>query len=272
MRRTLITVATWNIAGARKIRGADKHFDYADEDVTYFADCLRKISPDIIYLQESHTNDKRVIAREIAEALDMKYVYDAVASPSHIDPQYQLSNAIISRFPLEHVRDVTYPYPDFGYTFADGRPAKRHDKMMQIYEWNGIQIINTQLPPLHIFGKEYISGEGARLAAQIERLWRENLRQAPFIFGGDFNLSNLADTFPTFEMEYEFCEPLPDVPTRPDLPSVMSQSDHILTSPNIDFDDAEVIATQTDHYLCYARLKINGVDFAPPDDKPCTSR
>ncbi len=253
---TLIRVATWNIAGGRKIGDADTSFDYMDEDIAYFADCLREISPDIICLQESHTSDDRAIATEIAEALDMQYVYDMVTSPSHIDPGYQLSNAIISRWPLKHIRDITYPYPDFAYTFADGRPAKRHDKIMQIYEWNGIQIINTQLLPLHIFGKDYISGEGAELASQIEKVWLHNVR-APYIFCGDFNLSNPVAIFPLFSIVAEFCEPLPDEPTRPDLPGIMQRSDHILTSPEMDFGEARVVPAQADHYLCYAHLKVN---------------
>lgn len=256
MQRRLITVATWNIAGGRKMRSADGRFDYADEDVAYFADCLRKVSPDIICLQESHTSNTRVIAREIAEALDMKYVYNAAVSSSHIDAQYRLGNAIISRWPLKHVRDVTYPYPDFAYFFADGKPAKRHDKMMQIYEWNGVQIINTQLLPLHIFGKDYGDGEGGEYAAQVERVWLDNVQERTYIFCGDFNLSNIGAVFPLFHIVAEFCEPLPSGPTRPDIPGSMQSSDHILTSPDIDLGDAGIVTVQADHYLCYAQLKV----------------
>jgi endonuclease/exonuclease/phosphatase family metal-dependent hydrolase len=251
------TVVTWNIAGARRIAGANAIFDYSGEDIVYFVDQLRRVSPDIICLQETHSNAKRVIAKEIAEALGLAYVYDAPVSSSHIDADYRLGNAIISRRPLKHVRDVTYPFPEYAMRFADGRPAQRHDKMMQIYELEGLQIINTQLLPLHIFGKDYRKNEGAELAAQIERLWRDNVHP-PFIFCGDFNLPDRhGKIFPQFHMKFAYGEPLPPGPTRPDIPGILRETDCILTSTDILFGNSGILLVEADHYVCFAQLKVD---------------
>ena len=67
------TIATWNIAGGRPIR-TDGLFDYADEDINYFADELRKINPDVICLQETHMNDERSVAGGCVQcSADTKY-------------------------------------------------------------------------------------------------------------------------------------------------------------------------------------------------------
>ena len=117
-----LKIASWNIAGAHAIKSLNQ-FDYQREDINYFAEQLRAIDADIICLQETHLNMDRSVAKEMAALLGYSYVYDIDVSPSHIDENYRLGNAIISRLPLKHKKDVFYPFPEFELRFPNGSLA-----------------------------------------------------------------------------------------------------------------------------------------------------
>src|SRR4051812_3740378 len=184
---TLLRVASWNIAGARKI-GSLKKFDYSGEDVSYFADSLKSINPDIICLQEVHINDTRSVASEIAKLLGFDYVYQVVVSPSHIDGLFNFGNAILSKHKLNFVENVLYPYPDFDLFFKNGKPAVCHEKMIQIYSLGDLCIANTQMLPLDVFSESYAEGKGKRLSSQIDTLLSEHL-STPLVLCADFNFN-----------------------------------------------------------------------------------
>lgn len=249
-----LRVATWNIAGARKMRSLDT-FDYESQDTDYFADKLAELSPDVVCLQESHTSDKEIIAQAIAEKLGMTFVHNDVVSPSHIDSNYRLGNAIISRLPLVHKTDATYPYPDFANYFADGRPSVPHDKMIQIFEWAGVTIANTQMLPLTIFGHSYDRGEGRQLARQIEKILIKNLR-APLVLCGDLNHDQPAEIYPDLFSSLSLREALPDEMTRPNKENVKKTPDHILVTPECRIVDAKIVPVQADHFLGFADIRV----------------
>src|SRR5437868_6099139 len=121
-----ITIVTWNIAGAVPLK-SNKEFnyekeDYLSEDVDYFVEELKKINPDLVCLQESHTKEDRSIGREIGDKLGFDTVRDMENSPSHIDPGYKLGNSIVSKIPVTELNQVIFHYPDFPLMFPDGRP------------------------------------------------------------------------------------------------------------------------------------------------------
>jgi endonuclease/exonuclease/phosphatase family metal-dependent hydrolase len=129
-----ITIATWNIAGGRPTL-SDERFDYDAEDLSYFAEELKMINPDIVALQESHKSDTRSVASELAGKIGLNVCIDEAISPSHIDPEYQLSLAVLSKLGSVHAEDgLRFPYPKFPLTLPNGQPAKRHDKGMQMIE------------------------------------------------------------------------------------------------------------------------------------------
>lgn len=249
-----LTIATWNIAGARKMASLDM-FDYEAENIEYFVDALAKLSPDIVCLQESHTNDTTVIAHDMARQLGMEYAYNTPVSASHIDEKYQLGNAVLSKIPLESLGDVKYPYPAFGHTLVNGRPAQRHDKLVSIFEFRGLMIANTQMLPLGIFGEAYNRGEGVQLAQQIQSGLLEHLR-TPLILCGDINFDNPAVLYPDLYARLGLREALPDVMTRPNKQNLKKTPDHIIISENITLVRSGVVPVVADHYLCWAELEL----------------
>lgn len=247
-----LRIASWNVGGARKIRSL-KQFDYAEEDAAYFAEQLAALSPDIVCLQETHTSDQRSLAAEIAGKLGISYVYNRVVSKSHLDNDYRLGNAILSRHELHHVADATYPYPEFANFFPDGRPSQHHDKMVQIFELDGLTIANTQMLPIHIFGEQYDSGKGAELAAQIDETLCAHLH-TPLVLCGDINFNTPADVYPLLYKKFALQEAPPDTVTRPNIEGAKKTPDHILVSRPMRILRSDVIIVEADHYLCFAEI------------------
>src|SRR4051812_18003766 len=97
-----IKIASWNIAGAHTYTSTE-HLNYDAEDITYFAEQLKLVNPDLIFFQETHLNADRSIAKDIAQLLGYEHVYEVDVSPSHVDSNFRLGNAIISKTPLTHL-------------------------------------------------------------------------------------------------------------------------------------------------------------------------
>jgi exonuclease III len=252
---TTLRIVSWNIAGSRKMKSLD-HFDYEEEDITYFADQIKALSPDIVCLQETHTNAQRIIANEIARKAGFEYVYNHPVSPSHIDNSYRLGYAVLSKVELKDDGVTYYPYPDFPLFFSDGRPAEVHQKGVQLVVLNGLAIANTQMLPLPVFGKTYESGDGALLAQKIDASLSTALKQ-PLIFCGDFNFDEPQALYPKTYKAYGLRDALPDMLTRPNKEGLKKRPDHILYSSGVTCIDAKIVTVQADHYLCYADFSIN---------------
>lgn len=231
-------------------------FDYDHENIEYFTEQISAFSPDIVCLQEVHTNDDRSVAADIARLMGYEYVYNEVVSPSHIDDDYSLGLAILSREKLTSKKFIRYPYPDFPLYFADGRPAIVHHKGVQIAEWNGITIANTQMLPLPVFGKTYNEGEGAGLARKIDAQLM-TLFTTPLIFCGDFNYDSPQLIYPGTYDKLTLGEALPSELTRPNRDGVKKTPDHILYSKELVVDHAKIMPVEADHYLCFAELTLN---------------
>lgn len=249
-----LKIATWNIAGGQKVASLDR-FDYEGEDIGYFVNMLARIAPDIVCLQETHTSKLRILAAEIAEQLGMRYVYNAPISPSHLNPEYQLGTAVLSNIQLEPLKEVTYPYPTFGHTLANGRPAAKHDKMVQLFSYRGVMIANTQMLPLHIFNERYDSGAGSQLAKHIQEVLMSHLR-TPLIFCGDMNFDTPQTIYPDLYAHFALKEALPDVITRPNARGLKLTPDHILISEQVQLLRSGVVPAQTDHYLCWVEVEV----------------
>jgi len=252
MTKTL-KVISWNIAGGHTIKSLDM-FDYEKENLSYFADMIRKYAPDVICLQETHSNESRSIASELAKLLHYEFVYENAASPSHIDESFMLGQAIISRIPLKNMRTIVYPYPTFPLLFSDGREAAHHDKILQIAQWGKVMIANTQMMPLKIFSEEYDTENGAGFSKEIDEVLTSSL-DTPLIFCGDFNFNQPVNAFPKMYKKFSIANALPDSVTRPDTTEKLAP-DHILYSPELSIINAKVVETQTDHFLCFAEFKI----------------
>lgn len=249
-----LRIVSWNIAGGHTVNSLAQ-FDYHDEDLDYFASQIEPLNPDIVCLQEIHINHERSTANELAAKLGLSYVYDVDVSPSHIDKNYRLGNAIISRHPLKHVTDAYYPFPEFQLRFPNGKLAPdRHDKMVQIYKFKDFLICNTQMLPLDLFGYSYVKGEGNRLAQEIEKILLDNLAK-PIIFCGDFNFDAPERAYPKLYAKLSIRNILPIGFTRPKLTGRIQTPDHILVSDEISCVESGIIEVNADHSMCYCKLE-----------------
>lgn len=244
-----LKIVSWNIAGGRKDKSS-AHFDYEEnEDLEYFASEIKKFNPDIVCLQETHTNNNRSIAQDIATQLSIPYVFNSPASPSHIDPDYQLGNAILSKLLFEETTLTFYPDPWWDLYFKTGEKAIQHPKNLQVVKVNNVYIANTQMLPIRIFNESYEKGLGVELASKIEEVLLT--LEKPIIFPGDFNFDTPHTIYPNLFAKLQLSEAFTNTVTRPDG---KSKHDHIYYSPEFELIDTKVWPTVSDHYLCYAEL------------------
>jgi endonuclease/exonuclease/phosphatase family metal-dependent hydrolase len=247
-----ITVASWNIAGGHTIASHKQH-DYNPEDIGYFIGKLAHINPDIICLQEAHTSPDgaRAIAQEIAQALGLEFVFNSPASPSHVDAAYTLGTAIISRLPFHETKTVVYPRPNVELTWKDGRPAETHDKNLQIANMGTFSVLNTQMLPMNVFGHPYDGSDvGRELARGIDMTMEENM-QNPAIFCGDFNSDNPLELYPHLRAS-GFIDAVTGRETMRPKNGVKRSPDHVFHTSEFQTHNADVLETNTDHFLCLA--------------------
>lgn len=247
----MLKVLTWNIGGAHVVNSSAA-FDYGKEDASYFATAIKAVSPDIVCLQESHTNDNDVLADQLASELGLSYVFDAPRSPSHIDANYRLSNAIISRYPINDTKNIQLPYPPFELHFKNGKAARRFDTYLQTCRIQGALVANIHLQPLHRFGYSYSEDEGRTFASSTEKVLCDNLT-SPLIFAGDFNDPELFGNFPQLIEKFSLSAALDDQPTD----SSGNKINYILFSDELTLENAELIKTnRADHHIGWAELTL----------------
>lgn len=244
-------IISWNIAGGRPIKSSGM-FDYLPEDITYFADKIKKFNPDLVCLQETHLTNTRSIASEIAKLVSIDHIFETSAKhQSHIDPSYQLGTAILSKTPFTGTSHVQLTDPEFDLFWSPGRKVEEpmHHKFLQTATIDGVTIANIQLLPLHIFGSSYTEGHGAQLAELIDDTFYQHLKE-PLIFCGDFNFDTPREIFPKLFASINLNDALPREPTDP----TQKITDHILISKQFEVVTSKIEKTQTDHYLCFAEI------------------
>ena len=246
-------IATWNIAGGHTVRSLEDKFDYNPLGTAYFVDELGKLSVDVAFIQESQCNDKGSVAARIAEELAMPFVFETPMSQSHIDPEYSLSVAILSRQPFEIGSQQAFkqPYPSFDLQLPGGRPAAKFHKYLQMATIGGICFANTMVQPLEFLGSPYSSLLGRGYADELSAFFIDNLPEQLLIFAGDFNTPDPPSTFARAFDHFGLKDTLPVGATEP---HGQGHLDCILVSPEFTAIDRAIIPTQTDHYLGYAEV------------------
>lgn len=225
-------------------------FDYEEEDVDYFVEKLKTINPDVVCLQETHMNATRSVAKEIALKLGGYFCFDIELSPSHIDREYRLGNAILSRNKPTAEESFIFPYPNFPLVLPGGEPAEKHNKGFQIAHFPFGSVMNFQMMPLGFLGTPYESNNGTKFAHEMEKQLLKHIT-SPAILFGDFNTPNVESLYKNLIEKINIKNALPDNPTRPNG----KRSDYILFSNEFSLVEAGIIETKTDHYLCWAKFE-----------------
>ena len=250
-----IRIASWNIAGGHKVASLE-HFDYLPKDIPYFAEQLINLAPDVVCLQESHTkiNGTDSNASDLAKFLGMEIVVNSPNSPSHIDSEYLLGNAIVSKLKPKTVIEKYYPDPKEQLYWSNGKPADIHKKNLEYVAFEEFNVANNQMLPIKLFGFTYDDNDkGSDFAKEINRVMSETVK-TPVIWCGDFNFFEPLKIY-SFMNELNLKEALPDVTTRPSQDGQKKKSDHIYYSPEFELLKSGVIMTETDHYLCFAEFE-----------------
>jgi exonuclease III len=249
-----LRIATWNIAGGRKMRSQEV-FDYEDRDLEYFADQFKALNLDIICIQECEYLETDHIAEKLAKLLGIPCVFETLMHQSHISPGYTISTVILSKSPLIKAQAIKQPYPDFEVTLPNGQPAQKHTKYLQVAEYDGLCVANTQTQPLEFLGTPYESERGRGFAKILSKLFIEELHR-PLVFAGDFcadlHTTHVSKIYKEACESFELKDVLPPGQTKPNN---KGRADAIFISPELKKIDSGIVQTETDHFLCWAEIE-----------------
>lgn len=200
-----LKVLTWNIGGGKildKNSDPSKLASYSLDGFENIAQLLLSEKPDIVTLQESHKNGSKDQVKELADRLGYEFYIHDSTSPSHIDTDFELGHAVISRYPLsDHVFQL-FENPHLEVVWEDGSVAKSFDKgyssvTAKINDSELLRITTTHLVPFRRFEIELESEQAQQIISNVDKtIVRES---KPWIVLGDFNIDSslVADYFPT---------------------------------------------------------------------------
>lgn len=249
--RRQLTIATWNIAGARTVR-SDRHFDYGAQDKEYFARELRRVQPDVVCLQESHLSDTGAsVAVDLAQELEMPHVCETPLHPSHIDSTQTLSIAILSRWPLQG-HACRLPDPRFPIHINDRvvEPLPRSLLIATLPELP-FTVATVHANPDAYLGFDYENGIGRSHGSDLACAFDAEL-PADALLAGDLNMDSPSTVLTPFAARRQLRCALPDAPT---VPAWGTRPDHILYPPRMRVHETGIECTdRADHYLSWARI------------------
>ncbi len=126
-----IKTVTWNIGGGklRKEHSDSGRLDsYTIDGIEEIVEWLADEDIDIITLQETQKNMNSDQVSYIAKKLGYKYFLHDSTSESHIDSNYRLGHAIISRYPISNHQKGFFINPKVKIEWEDGSIATSFDK------------------------------------------------------------------------------------------------------------------------------------------------
>lgn len=256
--------AQWNIQAARVLiegREAGKSSSYEGDNPEYFAESLGSLGVDFVTLQEVHANDKRDQAREIAKLLNLKHTITHSYGESFMDSEYDLSQSIISRYPIVDCEYLPIDYKSYEIKNPENMTgenyvSRENGLSVATIQPNGraVQLATTHLLPFSLFGVdpfgEKASEVRSSLAKQLSSLGDRWILQADLnvvmeVNGRQAREKSLGAFLGTAALSPGFRQVVPRYPTVPGGVAV----DHIATQ-NIDINNMAVDQqVKTDHYL-----------------------
>jgi exonuclease III len=253
-----IIIATWNLSGGRLAKSSGL-FDYEDnEQLDYFVNEIQKVNPDIICLPETHLikdgESGESLTRRLATKLGFEFIYEAPLHPSHIDSRYMLGIGFMSRLSYE-LKTISLPSPLFPLYFESGKPATAHVRPLLIADFGNFVVATNHNWPMQVFGKSYDEEPAASYGRELSKVYLNTLpNDKPLVFAGDFNFDSPEITISEFISTGRFREALSQSqPTR----NVGDRPDHILFSPGFEVLESKIIEGDSEHYLCYAKLRLS---------------
>ena len=250
-----ISLVSWNIAGGR-LNKSSRQFDYTKVYFDYFAKKILHTYADIVCIQEMESDKENFSIRKYSDLLKMKNFYFVPSHTSPFDNKNLMGNVIFSRYEMSKRLDYTLPNPNWDLFWPDGKPVKKFVKKIIACTIKGINIANLHLEPLGLWGFNYYEEPGLSYAKQIERLMLKIPGLDVFCgdFSGDFRNGNIKEIFDSLFSNNKFRDSLPNQITRPLQHKIGGKNDHIFVSNKFSIKESKIIPTNSDHYLCYAKI------------------
>jgi len=127
----VIKTVQWNIGGG-KIRRPDSDpmdpLSYCVDALDSIADTLSSLGPDIITIQEAHSGRERKQIEYLAHQLGIRNFVEDIYDSSHLEEGQDLSQGIISRFPIRAHSFQLFYNPKLETIGPKGERWTSHDK------------------------------------------------------------------------------------------------------------------------------------------------
>lgn len=254
----ILKTIQWNIGGG-KIRTTDSDStqdkSYCVDNLEYIIEKIKELEPDIVTLQETHSNPDRIQAKIIAEKTGLPFWINDEYDDSHIDRTQRLCQSVLSKYPItQHVFSF-FLNPHFKITSENGENWTSHDKG---YTSIVLNTGNTKLNvgtlhciPFKVFAVEYSDPKVIDVLKDIEEKILTKKEEC-LLLQGDFNLSDssLKKYFP------KLLETVTEIESSDPTTPKGRIYDHVLYK-NITLRSHKVISdVLTDHYLVYSEFEI----------------
>jgi hypothetical protein len=122
----MLKVANWNINGGYLIKN-----NYTTNNFKYFIDEIKKLKPDIVFIQEGHISSTYSQIEVLSKELNLKYYTCQKLGDSHIEEGNELCIFILSKFKLENIefKEIKIPYFEkYNETFKRVIKSNLHKK------------------------------------------------------------------------------------------------------------------------------------------------
>ena len=201
-----------------KNSSAEKSSSYNLDGFPEIVRILKGLNPDIITLQEVHSDGKYNQAEVIARQVGLKYVVSDFSSNSHILEGQRLGQAILSRYPITGHTFRLFLNPHYEIIWEDGTKALSYDKGVTQCTISvgrlSFDVMTLHLIPFRRFSIDPQSQDASAVLVDVQdKLTGGGQR---LLVQGDFNLdfSSMSIVLPAFMQEKS--EVIQSLPTTPD--------------------------------------------------------
>ena len=228
---------------------------YNKDGLPAIIELLITLKPDIVTLQEIHSDNSSNQAEIIADKLGLKYVICDFYADSHIEDGQRLGQAIISRFPITNPAFELFFNPRFEAIWEDGSTATSHDKGVSGCTVN-LSGVALDVKTLHLipFRRFNVDPQSKEVEPVLEDVVDKLRSDSPYLLiQGDFNLdfSSLKEILPTFMQNMdEVVQNLPTTPKGRKLDHAVFRGLGLESSSPID-------TVLTDHYPVITKFVLN---------------